>query len=155
MRISWALQVAAVFCLVAVHPAVADSTSNDNTIIHDSIFGGDQNKHIEPVNPILYRRAEEAETFDDAAPHIVNYARMGGLQFNRRGAAADEHERPRPRPGPSRSQNTNVPGGPHLEREPRRRRPAHLTAPGDNHHPKPTPHKPKPDHGKPPKKPDH
>ncbi|KAG0374369.1 hypothetical protein BGX24_010491 [Mortierella sp. AD032] len=149
MRISWALQVAAVFCLVAVHPAVADSSINDNN---------NNKKHIEPIDPILYRRAVQFETIENA-DHIVNYARMGGLQFGRRGApASDEHERPRPRPGPSRSQHTDVPaeGEPHLEHEPRRRRPTDLKPPGDNHHPKPTPHKPsKPDHGKPPKKPDH
>ncbi|KAG0275617.1 hypothetical protein BGZ96_003723, partial [Linnemannia gamsii] len=151
MRISWALQVAAVFCLVAVHPAVADSSSSssDENTIQAPIFDGNR-QHID--DPVLYKRAAAPGSFhlEIVEDHVVsnNYARTGGLQFlRRRGDSSDEHERPHNRPGPSRSDKTDVaPSERHLEHEPKRRRPAHLTGPGEKHHPKPTP---KPGHGKP------
>ncbi|KAK3832685.1 MAG: hypothetical protein JOS17DRAFT_742485 [Linnemannia elongata] len=159
MRISWALQVAAVFCLVAVHPAVADSSSSSSEEQnHTPTF--DRNPHrIDDPAPVFYKRATDSLHIEIIEDHIANnYARTGGLQFRRRGDSPGEHERPRGRPGPSRSETTDVPPHSlkehHLEHEPKRPRPDHLTAPGKNHHPKPT-HKPgKPDHGKP-GKPDH
>lgn len=160
MRISWALQVAAVFCLVAVHPAVADSSSSSSEEQNQiQVPAFDRNPHsIDDPTPVYHKRAADSLHIEIIEDHITNnFARMGGLQFRRRGDSPGEHERPRGRPGPSRSETTDVPPHsskePHLKHEPKRRRPAHLTAP-ENHHPKPT-HKPgKPDHGKP-GKPDH
>lgn len=135
--------------------AVADSSSSssEENAIQAPILDRNRQRIDDPV---LYKRAVAPGTLhlEIIEDHVANnnYARTGGLQFlRRRGDSPDENERPRGRPGPSRSDKTDVaPSERHLEHDPKHRRPAHLTAPGEKHHPKPTDKpKPKPGHGKP------
>ncbi|KAG0049177.1 hypothetical protein BGZ83_006003, partial [Gryganskiella cystojenkinii] len=129
MRISWAIQTAAVFCLFAVHPALAAEENNAAT---DSISL--ENAQAAPAVHFFQNFAINPEDeAGDQQQHIPEFALL-----KREGHYDDNHERPRARPGPSRVNHTDRDHDkdhyPRPGHEPRHRRPTSLPK---KHHKKP------------------
>ncbi|KAF9371818.1 hypothetical protein CPC16_002824, partial [Podila verticillata] len=61
MRISWAIQVVAVFCLVAAHPAQAEARVNGN-----AVGSSVQAAEIEKINhfPVRYGLVKRGEEYE-------------------------------------------------------------------------------------------
>ncbi|KAF9557840.1 hypothetical protein EC968_007408 [Mortierella alpina] len=173
MRISWAIQTVAVFCLAAV-PALADSSfaENDLKTLETS---GDQ------LDVYFYKRGSKEEdnfSFDGSASRSFKAGEIEKHKSHDRdhqpskGHPQQNHGRKKPHPGkpsPSTSCRPRRSSSPHKRKQkpcpkrkphhpkpkPNKPKPHKPKPPHDKPKPKPKPHKPKPPHDKPKPKPKH
>ncbi|GJJ77829.1 hypothetical protein EMPS_10188 [Entomortierella parvispora] len=134
MRISWALQTAAVFCLIAVHPALA-AENNDAS---DSITLDSAQKA--PTLHFFQNFAAPDDTKVTLPIHNSNLLTRADDQ-EPNNSSESKHDRPRARPGPARSHTPHPSDHPYFKpgHEPRHRRPTGLP---EHHHEKPQHTKP-------------